>query len=411
MKKIIFILTAIFLVLSCNNKDNHSRETEEKDHDHIEQGTVILNNKQVEALGLKLGKIQKRNLTTVIKANGKLEVPPGNKAEVSALIGGNVKKINVFYGDKVRKGQPLAVLQHPDYITLQEDYAKTIHEVAFLKLEYDRQKELVANEVGAGRDLQKVKSDYQIAKAKLQGLKARLKLLNLSPANVEKGIIKETVAVVSPVNGYVNDVNVKIGTYVDAHDKMFQITDNSMIHADLLVYEKDIHSIKEGQKIHFTVAGRPGDEFNGVIFAVGKEFEPDKKAVHIHAKLNEKYDGLIPGMYISGHIHTDKRVTNTLPEDAIVSEGTKSFVFVLKEIRKNTGQDHKDKTQEEEHNHSEVGDSSYVFKMVEVVPGQKDEGYTEVKFLEELPEDALFVLNVAYYLLADMKKEETEHVH
>lgn len=115
-----------------------------------------------------------RNLTTVIKVNGQLEVPPANSAEVTAVIGGNVKSINVFYGDQVRKGQQLVVLEHPDYIVLQENFAEAASRLEFIKKEYKRQKELFENNVGAGRDFQQTKSEYNTIKAKYEGLKSRL---------------------------------------------------------------------------------------------------------------------------------------------------------------------------------------------------------------------------------------------
>ncbi len=421
MNKIIIILTAVLFAFSCTNpnvKSHNTTNVESEEHNHTPEGTVALNENQIKALDLKLGKMQKRNLTTVIKANGKLEVSPENTADVTVFIGGNVKRIKVFHGDKVRKGQVLAILEHPDYVSLQEEYAKTIHELEFLKLDYERQKELVENNVGAGRNLQKVKSDYQIAKAKLQGLKSRLQLLNISTEDVKNGIIRNSIAIISPIKGYVNDVNVKIGTYVDAKDKLFEITDNSSIHADFMIFEKDVQYIKEGQKIHFSVANRPEEEFLATIFAIGKEFEPSNRAVHIHAKLDKKPTGLIPGMYISGHIHTDKILTNTLPNDAIVTEGTKSYVFVLQE-NYNHEEEHLDEGNHENHDEDHPSDSyeDYdekgvkMFKMVEIIKGQQDEGYTEVKMIKALPEDTQFVLNAAYYLIADMKKEETEHEH
>ncbi len=45
--------------------------------------------------------------------------------------------------------------------------------------------------------------------------------------------------------------------------------------------------------------------------------------------------------------------------------------------------------------------------MVEVVTGQKDAGYTAIRLLDSLPKNTRVVMNVAYYLLADMKKGET----
>ena len=429
MKQIKYITLSIllaFAISSCNTKKESAHEDE---HAHEgPEGVVVLNEQQQKALNLKLGSFQKRNLTTVVKVNGELAVPPASSADITAVIGGNVKRIAVFHGDYVRKGQLLAVLEHPDYIAIQEDFAEVANRLEFLEQEYKRQKELYENNVGAGKDYQQAKAEYNTAKAKYAGLKSRLQLLHLSPEKVKNGQISNTVSIISPINGYVNEINIKVGTYVDAKDKLFEITDNSAIHADFMVYEKDVHLVKKGQKVHFTVANRPGEEFTATVFAIGKEFDPNTRAIHIHAQINEKTSRLLPGMYISGHLHTDEKYTTTLPDDAIVAEGTKSFIFILDEhaLAETAHDEHNHEVEEGEHEHDEhAGNEEHshenetahedegkkAFRMVEVITGQKDEGYTEVHLVNSLPGDVQVVLNAAYYLLADMKKEETEHEH
>jgi cobalt-zinc-cadmium efflux system membrane fusion protein len=426
--KIFLALIMIATLLSCNSKQKNNLKDEEHE-EHGVEGVVVLNKEQRDALDIKLGPFKMRNLTTVIKSNGQLGVPPASSAEVTAIIGGNVKTINVFHGDKVFKGQQLAVLEHPDYIVLQEDFAEIASKLEFIEKEYARQKELFENNVGAGRDYQQTKSEYNTIKAKYEGLKSRLRLLNLSPDRVKNGFISNTISIKSPIKGFVNDINIKVGTYVDAKDILIEIMDINAIHADFMVYEQDIHRIKEGQNIHFTVANRPEEELTASIFAIGKEFDTNSRAVHIHAKINEKTGGLISGMYISGHIHTDKNYTLTLPNDAIVIDGTKSFIFV---VDNESLEEHSlDETDEHDHNaeenHKEMADhdidsvghksntdihnNNMGFRLVEIITGLKDDGFTEIKLINALPEDTQVVLNAAYYLLADMKKEETEHNH
>ena len=327
-----------------------------------------------------------RNLTTVIKTNGRLSVPPSATADVTIAIGGNVKKIYVFEGDKVKKGQLLATLEHPNYISLQEDFAQVANQLDFSKTEYERQEELYKNNAGSGKDFQKAKSDYFSLKAKYSGLKARLKMLNISTANIKHGEISNSVKILSPISGFINEVNVSVGSFVDSADKLFTIKDNSQLHADFLIFEKDISKLKIGQKIHFVGSGSPDKEFTADIFAIGKEFETNSRSVKVHAKIDGDKTYLIPGMYVSGHLHTDKVVTKTLPNAAIVSEGTKSYIFILDEDHKEEGKD--------------------TFKQIEVVTGRKDDGYTEVKLMEEISKNAKIVMNVAYYLLADMGKGE-----
>ncbi len=401
----------IATLISCNPQKNGGHSEDEHGHEHHEaKGVVVLNKNQQKALNLKLGTFKMRNLTTVVKTNGQLEVPPASNADVTAIIGGNVKQINVFHGDKIAKGQLLAVLEHPDYIAIQENFAAVANQLSFLQEEYKRQKELFENNVGAGREYQKVKSEFNTAKAKYAGLKSRLLLLNLSPEKVKSGNISNTISIYSPINGYVNEINIKLGTYVDAKDILFEITDNSAIHADFMVYEKDVHLVKEGQKVHFTVSNRPDKELTAIVFAIGKEFESNTRAVHIHAKIIEKVSGLISGMYISGHLHTDEKYTRTLPNDAIVGQGTKSFIFIEDnetiEEPMHEGHDHEHEIAENKENHNKKA-----FRMVEVITGIKDDGYTEISLIDSLPNNTQVVLNAAYYLLSDMNKEETEHKH
>jgi cobalt-zinc-cadmium efflux system membrane fusion protein len=355
MKQIKYITLSILFVLalfSCNTKKEGAHEDEHEEHG--QEGVVVLNEQQQKALKLKLGQFQMRNLTTVVKTNGQLAVPPASSADITAIIGGNVKHINVFHGDYVRKGQLLAVLEHPDYIVIQEDFAEVANSLEFLEKEYERQKELFENNVGAGKDYQQAKAKYNTAKARYAGLRSRLLLLHLSPDKVKAGQISNTISIVSPINGYVNEINIKVGTYVDAKDKLFEITDNSAIHADFLIYEKDVHLVKIGQKVHFTVSNRPEEEFTANIFAVGKEFDANNRAVHIHAKINERVKGLVPGMYISGHLHTDEKYTETLPNDAIVTEGTKSYIFVLTDNEPDEHA-HGEQVENDEHGHQEEG--------------------------------------------------------
>jgi cobalt-zinc-cadmium efflux system membrane fusion protein len=427
MKTKLFItLLALVSLISCNTGNNNSQEEEHEVHDP--EGVVVLNEAQREALKLKLGSFQMRNLTTVVKTNGQLEVPPSGRADVTVTIGGNVKSIKVFLGDKVKKGQLLAVLEHPDYIALQEDFAVVANQLEYLEKNYERQKELFENNVGSGRDYQQAKAEYNTAKARYEGLKSRLQLLDLSPEKIKKGSISNTVSIYAPIKGYINNINVKIGSYVDEKDKLFEITDNSVIHADFMVYENDVHLLKDGQRIHFTVSSLPGLELTATIFAIGKEFEPNTRAVHIHATIDDKVSDLIPGMYISGHLHTDESYTRTLPNDAIVREGMKFFIFVQDATKPEahdegdehedhaheTGEAHADDDHEAGENHDDHEAESgemMAFKMVEVMTGRKDDGYTEVKLIKPLPENTQVVLNAAYYLLADMNKEETEHEH
>lgn len=400
MNKKIFFLAMIIVATLASCIEN-KKDKEEHAHHEETKDVIFLTQQQRQSLDLKLGSFQFRSLSTIIKTNGQLEVPPAASAEITAVIGGNVKEIKVFHGDKVNNGQVLAILEHPDYITLQEDFAETANKLDYIEKEYNRQKELFENNVGSGKDYQQIISEYRTVKSKYEGLKSRLKILNISPEKVLKGTISGTIPVVSPISGYVNDVNIKLGSFADAKDKLFTIADNREIHADFMIYENDIRLLKSGQKVYFTVANQPDRELEATIFAIGKEFESDTRAIHVHARLNNNPGDLIPGMYVSGNIRTNDENVRTLPNDAIVTEGNKSYIFILDKSVKEVQHEG-----EEQHNENVMA-----FRRFEIVKGKQDGGFTEVKLLKSLPKNTQIVINSAYYLLSDMSKEETEHEH
>ncbi len=386
ISKTMIVALFAFTVISCNNAPVENKK--EKGNEAESEELVILNKNQMEALNLKTGTFSKRNLTSVIKVNGTLTVSPRDKADVGPVIGGNVEKINVFEGDKVTKGQTLVVLRHPDYITLQEEFSVLAGKVDYLEKEYLRQKQLFENNVGAARDYQKAMYEYNTARARYESLRQQLLLLNLSPEKVKRGEITSAVELKAPISGYVSGITVKIGTYAQGGQRLFKIIDSKAVHVDFPVYENDVHSVRKGQKLHFKVSGHDNEEYTATVFAVEKEFMNNARAVIAHASINNgEGAGLIPGMYFSGHLHTDSSYVSCLPDEAIVDEGTKSFIFVVD----------KEKSRDKK---------LTAFKPVEVIKGLSDEGYTQVSTLNPLPKDALIALNSAYYLLSDMKKEE-----
>ena len=97
----IFGISLISLFLSCGDQTAHDHESEGEQIavNDASEDEVHLVQKQMDVMGIELGKFQYLNLSTTVKANGKLELPPQNKASLSTIMGGRVKSINVAEGD------------------------------------------------------------------------------------------------------------------------------------------------------------------------------------------------------------------------------------------------------------------------------------------------------------------------
>jgi cobalt-zinc-cadmium efflux system membrane fusion protein len=406
-KQIIYILALVLMVsvfTGCGSKSAGTEEAGHEDHaegegrheeeGHSEEGMaeLHLSNLKFESLGIKVDTLPTRTLSGTVEANGQLEVPPQHEATVTAILGANVTSIKVIEGDKVNKGQVLAYLSHPNLTNLQTSYVKAYSRLQYLEKEMQRQKRLYEEEVGSGKTYQETLADYQAIKAEVKGYEAQLKQLSLNVEKVQGGDIYQYVPVVSPINGYIEKVKVQVGQFVDPQTEMFTIVNTDHIHADLMVFEKDVYKVKEGQKIAFTVESVPGATLTAKIFSVGKQFEQNPRAVHVHAEIDQKEEFLIPGMYINGKIRTGNNEVKALPEGAIIEEEGKPYIFMAEA-------------------HEEEGKTEWAFKAVEIRTGMTEDGWVEIKLLEPLPKDAKVAWNNAYYLISEMKKGETEHEH
>lgn len=398
MKKyVIYIIALISIVIlfnGCNNATSEMAEDEHHDEHHDEETpSVHLSELAFKSLGIKVDTMANRSLSGAVEVNGYLSVPPENSASVTAILGANVTSIDVIEGDKVSKGMILGYLAHPNLIELQTKYVQAYADFQYLKKEMERQTDLYEAKVGSGKEFQKTEAEYRSKKALVNGLEAQLGQLNLNVEQIRQGNIYSKVPIMSPINGYIEDVGIALGEYVDPQKIMFKIINPDHIHADLMIYEKDIEKIKIGQIVYFTVVSNPDKRIKAKIFSIGKNFEQETKAIHIHADILEKKDFLIPGMYIHGAIQTKDKQVAALPKSAVINDEGKSYIFIAQLNKDEKGKE-------------------WAFSMTEVITGMSSaDGWTEIKLLKPLPKGTLLAWNNTYYLIAELKKSENEHHH
>ena len=312
------------------HNENEEGGHEEEGHEE-EEGDVEISTKQAETIGLEVKPLEQRSLGNTIKVTGQLELFPQDRANISPFVGGNVRSINVIEGDRLRKGQVLAYLEHPDIISMQQEFQEKNDELVFLKQDFERKQTLYDKGVSSGKEFQMAQSKFRSTTSGVNALKAKLRLLGLDTDKIAEGQIYSALPVTTPINGFVDDVMVNIGDYIAPQTKIFTVSDNSKIHVDLKVYEKDISKVKLGQQIFFTVAARPDELLKAKVHSIGKTFETDPKALHVHADMDSKNSDLLPGMYVEGRIVQGEKMVYVVPEEAIIKEGEQAFIFVLDE--------------------------------------------------------------------------------
>lgn len=121
MKRYSYILFALAIgfLSSCGgeNKSSEGENSEQEDTSLVE-----ITQEQFNSMKMEISPLQEREFDNTVKASGKIDVPPKNRAKVTSFVGGYVKTISLLVGDKVAKGQPLLTLESPEYIDLQQSY-------------------------------------------------------------------------------------------------------------------------------------------------------------------------------------------------------------------------------------------------------------------------------------------------
>lgn len=342
--------------------------------------TVTLTEVQLKNTPIETTQVSEKNIATLLKLNGKIDVPPQNLISVSVPLGGYLKATRLLPGMHVSKGETIAVIEDLQYVRLQQDYLQAKSKLQFAALDYERQRELNQSQASSDKIMQQVQAEMNNQRIMMNALAQQLRLININPDNLTENTIAKSIPVYSQINGFVSKVNVNIGKYVNPTDVLFELIDPSDVHLNLKVYEKDISKLNIGQQLIAYSNAEPGKRYKGKIILINQDVGSDGVSnVHCHL---EQYDkDLFPGMYMNAEIEISASSSHALPEESIVNFEGKDYVFVQ----------------------TEKGN----FKMTPVTTGEKENGF--IRILNDAGfSDSRIVTKNAYTLLMKLKNTSDE---
>lgn len=374
-KKNIFILFTLF-IFSCGNKkaeDNNQVAVNDINE-------VILTDAQFKNTKIQIGKATSKAISSTLKINGKIDVPPQNMVSISAPLGGYLKSMNMLPGMHVSRGEVLAKLEDAQYIQLQQDYLSSKVKVDLLQKDYVRQRDLNQEKASSDKVMQQAKASLDYEVVTLNSLKQKLQLIGINPTSISVNKISKSVSIHSPIDGFVSKVNVNIGKYISPSEVILDLVNPTDIHLNLQLFEKDLTKIKMGQQVICYTPSNPEKKYRCTIILISKDVNTNK-TIDVHCHFNDYDNALIPGMYLTAEIETNSALGLSVPENALVNFDSKDYVFIVK------------------------GKNNYA--MSEVQLGESEDGYVQIKSLENIDFNSTdIVLNDAYTLLMKIKNTE-----
>ena len=326
MKIFVFALSASLLI-SC--KDSGKAVDSDVPEMAVNKSSdlIELTQQQFKNAGIVLATPELKMVTADIRVSGILDVPPQNLFTICARVNASVKKTSMLQGSHVHKGEVLCVLESPDFIAWQQDYAGNGARLDFLESDLKRQSGLAEKNIASVKVYEQAKADFRILDAAQKGLKKKLELLGFSISEIEKGNFSAELPVVSPIDGFVTSVFVNTGQVLTPENPVCEIVNMEHIHAELMVFEKDVMKVKEGQSVEFELVSEPGKFYGAKVFLVNHKISRDR-TVQVHAHIEKILPEFIPNMQVSARIRTDAQQQWVLPSEAILSDGNSSSIYV-----------------------------------------------------------------------------------
>lgn len=384
-------IISILLFTACGNKqeNNTSSEVEkvsESDSTINSVKQVDFTKEQYTLADIQTGKLEYRNLSKIIKLNGMINVEPNSIASVSAPLGGYIQSPGLMPGQSVRKGQILATLENPEFITLQQDYQESLSRYEYLEKEYQRQQELREIDVNSAKTFQQTTSEYKIIKTRVNALEQKLALAGISKSVLKSGEIVRTANIYAPIDGFIKTSNINLGKYVNPTDVLFELVNKNNLYLELNAFEKDISSIQVGQTVKYSLANENSYSRSAKVYLIGKA-AGDNRIIPVYGNLNEKNPEIVPGMYVKAWVETGAEEQLVVPSEGIVQIGGQDYIILQRDRSSGT----------------------YSFNFIPVRKGIEQEKYVAINLLLDIStSEAKVVIKNAYTILSALINSEEE---
>ena len=249
---------------------------------------------------------QTRNLIDSVEAVGTAHA--NEQADINSTVTERIARINFTDGQRVPRGAVIAELvQAEQSATLNENQAR----LKEAELQLARLKQLQAQGFATKARIDEQQAAVEVARAGTQQANSQ----------IADRVIR------APFSGWLSLRRISPGTVVNAGTTIVTIVDHSTIKLDFTVPETYLPALKPGLEISATAAAFPGEQFRGRISSIDPVLDPVTRSATARAILPNPDLRLRPGMLMTVDINSPARSALTVPELAVIGEGSGAYVW------------------------------------------------------------------------------------
>ncbi|TSD66466.1 efflux RND transporter periplasmic adaptor subunit [Inquilinus sp. KBS0705] len=258
--------------------------------------------------------------------SGEVSFDENKVVKVFPFASGQVMEVKVSLGDKVSKGQTLAVIRSADVAGNYTDLTSTKADLSISKRQLEQAEYLYKNGISSERDYTEAKENYN--KAVAANSKVRDQIAINGGGNTSAS---GTLVIKAPGSGYVVEKNISAGNFIrpDNSNSLFTISDMKDVWIWANVFESDISKIKKGYDAKITTLAYPDKVFNGNVDEISSVLDPDNKVMKVRIALNNNDMLLKPEMFTNVLITNKENASSVaIPASAVIFDNSKNYVIV-----------------------------------------------------------------------------------
>ena len=367
-----------------DHKDGDHDEGEHKEGGHKdghkeEEGVVHVAKEAIAKNDIRVEKATAGRLAGGVDAPAEVTFQPDKVAHVTLLVPGRITSVRAKLGDKVRRGDTLAMVDSAELSEAQGASAQAQAALDIATKSFDRQKELQAAGIGAKRNFDEAEAQLRRAEADVAAAARRTQVYGGGGGG-------SSVVVKAPIDGEIVERHATVGEVVDAEEPIFVVADLSAVAVEGRVYEKDVANVDVGAAAKLTLQAHPGRSWEGTLDYVAPHLDEKTRTTSVRMMLDNAERKLKPGLFGTITIlgKDDAPARALVPANAVQRMKDGDVVFV-------------------------PTDEEGEFKVAPVAVGAKREGMAEI-VSGLAPGDAV-VVSGAFVLKSELMKAELGEGH
>ncbi len=261
-----------------------------------------------------------------LSLSGEVSFDDNHVVKVFPFSSGQVTDVKVSLGDRVSKGQVLAIMRSADVAGNYSDLSATKSDLSIAKRQLDQTEYLYKNGISSERDYTEAKENFNKAQSANRKIQDQLSINGRGNTSASgQYVIK------APESGYIVEKGVTSGSFIrsDNAASMFTISDMKDVWIWANVFESDISKVKTGYVAKVSTLAYPGKVFQGKVNEISSVLDPDNKVMKVKITLPNPNMLLKPEMFTSVVILNNEPTQSvTVPASSIIFNDSKNFVVV-----------------------------------------------------------------------------------